>query len=587
VKRCRTRRSEAFASRPRAARWLAPGLLALGLLAPVGCRPAPARPALELSDRGLAEAVELLMGDDVRAARELGADEPELALTGTGISGDSLGAFVDIPEGRCGLLLGRGTRGVQDVDVFVFADDGTVLASDEAPSKDATLLVCPAHASRVYASGRLAAGFGLFGLTLQPIPPERAALLGDRFGVSSGKSSEVSELGSNWPGLDERLAEHRRRLGGRWETLRKVALPVDPRAYVDVSASVDAGTCMDLYLTPSDDVAHLELEVIDASGRWIGSGEARGMDRNLMVCSSEPREIAIRSRPHAGRGLAALVVSSSSSAEVGDGTARYDVRPEGDLRSRLVAHDARLARLGYGRSTLLREGALSTERRISVPLSLAPGCSRLDVLTAAPLRSLRAWLWDARGQLMADDVGGVDATLFACGPGTNARLDLDTASRGGAYAIQVRHAAKAPAAAAENALGMGRLLRLLDARRRLASLERLPEVQLARVSDSELARVSLLIPAGRCLELSAALDRGVSGLEVRLLDVTSPSDESEPESAEIGYGSHAATARMCAVKPARDRNLVAELRANVGQGAALWVGQIFDPDPSVRAARAR
>jgi hypothetical protein len=586
VKRHGTPRLVPFAAERLAARWFAVGLLATGLLAP-SCRPAAPRPALDAADRGLAEAVELLMGEDVRAALELGADEPALALTGTGISGDSLGAFVDIAEGRCGLLLGRGTRGVQDVDVFVFADDGTVLASDEAPSKDATLLVCPARASRVYASSRLAAGFGLYGLTLQSIHPERAARLGDRFGVAPGKSAEVSELGSNWPGLDERLAEHRRRLGGSWETLRKVALPVDPRAYVDVSASVEAGTCMDLYLTPSDDVAHLELEVLDASGRWIGSGEARGMDRNLMVCSSEPREIAIRSRPHAGRGLAALVVSSSSSAEVGGGTARYDVRPEGDLRSRLVAHDARLARLGYGRSTLLREGSLSTERRISVPLSLAPGCSRLDVLTAAPLRSLRAWLWDPRGQLMADDVGGVDATLFACGPGTNARLDLDTASRGGGFAIQVRHVANAPAVAAANALGMGRLLRLLDARRRLTSFERLPEVQLARVSDSELARVSLLIPAGRCLELSAALDRGVSGLEVRLLDVTSASDESEPESAEIGYGSYAATARMCAVKPARDRNLVAELRANVGQGAALWVGQIFDPDPNVRAARAR
>jgi len=557
------------------------------LLATLGCRPAPPRPALELAAPGVAEAVDLLMGEDVRAASQLGADDPVLALTGTGISGDSLGAFVDIPEGRCGLLFGRGTRGVQDVDVFAFADDGTVLASDEAPTKDATLLVCLPHAARVFASTRLAAGFGLFGLTLQSISPEHAALLGDRFGVVPGKGPEVSELSTNWPGLDERLAEHRRRLGGRWETLRKVALPVDPRAYVNVSADVDANTCMDLYLTPSDDVAHLELEVLDASGRWIGSGEARGMDRNLMVCSSEAREIAIRSRPHAGRGLAALIVSSSSSAEVGGGTARFDIRPEGDLRSRLSAHDARLARIGYGRSTIVREGTLSTERRISVPLTLPSGCSRLDVLTAAPLRSLRTWLWDSRGQLMADDVGGIDATLFACGPGTSARLDLDTASRGGAFAIEVRHAPSAPPAAAQSALAMGRLLRLLDARQRLTSFERLPEVQVARLSDSELARVSLLIPAGRCLELSAALDRGVSGLEVRLLDVTSPSDESEPEGAEIGYGSHAATARMCAVKPARERNLIAELRANVGQGAALWVGQIFDPDPNVRAARAR
>lgn len=564
-----------------------PALAAAIALSLGGCRSAPPRAPLRLADAGVAELVELLMGEDLRAAQQLGAAAPALALTGTGIAGDSLGGFVDIPEGRCGLVLGRGTRGVQDVDVFVFDDSGTVVASDEAPTKDATLILCPARASRVFASTRLAAGFGLFGLTLQAIAPERAVRLGQRFGVSPGRPSEVSELASAWPGLDERLAEHRRRLGGRWETLRKVALPLDPRAYVSVSARVDANTCMDLYVTPSDEVAHLELEVLDASGRWIGSGEARGLDRNLMVCSSEAREIAIRSRPHAGRGLAALVVSTSASAEVNGGTARYDIRPEGELGARRKAHDARLARLGYGRSTLLREGELSTERRISIPVTLAPGCSRLDVLTAAPLRSLRAWLWDERGQLMADDVGGVDATLFACGPGTNARLDLDTASRGGAYAIEVRRAADAPGAARQSALAMGRLLRLLDARGRTPSFRRLPEVQVARVSNTQLARVSLLIPAGRCLELSAALDRGVSGLEVRLLDVTSPADEAGPGGTELGYGAHVATARMCAVKPARERHLIAELRANVGEGAALWVSQIFDPDPGARSPRAR
>lgn len=564
--------------------WL---VVALGL-GSGGCRP-PAPPGVRApgGEPGASEAIELLAGNDLRAARELGAADPSLALTGTGISGDSLGGFVDIAEGRCALLLGRGTRGVQDVDVFVFDDDGTVLASDEAPTKDASLLVCPQKAARVFASARLAAGFGLFGLTLQALEPERGALLARRFGVSPGRPSEVSELTSTWPGLDERLAEHRRRVGGRWETLRKVALPLDPRAYVNVSASVEPHTCLDLYVTPSDDVAHLELEVLDANGRWIGSGEARGADRDLMICSSEQRDLAIRTRPHAGRGLAALVVSTSASAEVGGGTARHDIRPEGDLAIRRRDNDRRLSRLGYGRASVLREGVLSTERRISMPVTLAPGCSRLDVLTAAPLRSLRAWLWDARGQLIAEDLGGVDATLFACGAGTSARLDLDTASRGGAFVIDVRHSASTPRPAERSALAMGRLLRLLDARGRLPSLAQLPEVQLTRVSATELARVSLQVPAGRCLELSAALDRGVSGLEVRLLDITSPGEDAQPDGAELGYGSHVATARMCAVKPAQERSLVAELRANVGEGAALWVAQVFDPDPNARAARAR
>jgi hypothetical protein len=551
---------------------------ALAALA-TSCQKPPARAGLGLEEPGLEEGIELLMGADVRAARALGADDPALAQIGTGISGDSLGGFADIPEGRCALLLGRGTRGVQDVDVFVFDDDGTVLASDEAPTQNANLVVCPSKAARVFASTRLAAGFGMFGITLMTISPDQAAELGGRFGLATSRPSEVSELSSSWPGLDERLSEHRRRLGGPWETLRKVALPLDPRAYVNVSAVVEQDSCLDVFVTPSDDVAHLELEVLDASGRWIGSGEARGTERNLMVCSSEPRDIAIRCRPHAGRGLSALVISSANRSAVDGSSARFDLRPDAPLATLRQLSEKRLAGRGYSRPLLVREGTLQTERRTSVPLALGAGCSRVDVLTAAPVRSLRTWLWDARGQLLAEDLGGIDATLYACGPSTNARLDLDTASRGGGFSVEVRRSGATPAGA-QNALALGRLLRLLDARGRIPSLAQLPEVHSVRVSGSELGRFSLVVAAGRCIELSAALDRGASGLEVRLLDVTSSTDEPLVEDAELGYGANVATARTCAVKPARDRNLIAELRANVGEGTALWVSQTFDPDPN-------
>ena len=96
-----------------------------------------------------------------------------------------------------------------------------------------------------------------------------------------------------------------------------------------------------------------------------------------------------------------------------------------------------------------------------------------------------------------------------------------------------------------------------------------------------------MIPAGRCALVSAALDRDASGLELRLMDVTSPLEEPGLDGTEVGYGAYAASARMCAVKPARERNLVAELRANVGEGTALWSIQIFDPDPGVPRQRAR
>ena len=50
--------------------------------------------------------------------------------------------------------------GVEDVDLFVYADDGTSYGSDEAPDKRPTLMVCPGEAQRLYVVARIAQGNG-------------------------------------------------------------------------------------------------------------------------------------------------------------------------------------------------------------------------------------------------------------------------------------------------------------------------------------------------------------------------------------------------------------------------------------------
>lgn len=561
-----------------------------GLSAGAACRPASPRLAEPGVSGEQAETLALLMGDELRAASKIGASEPRLGLAGTGIPGDSLGGVVDLAANDCALILARGTPGIQDVDVFAFAEDGTVLGSDESPAQDANLLLCPPHPARAFVSGRVAAGFGIFGVTAQMLPKQRAIAIGERFGIDESRPTRARELDSNWPGLDERLAEHRRRLGGEWESLRKVALPLDPRIYVSVSAVVDADRCVDVLVSPSDEIAHVELEILEASGRWIGSGQARGADRHLMVCSSEQRELLIRCRPHAGRGLAALVVSRSGAgapAALDSHSARFDLRPPGDLATIREQHAERLGSDGYGPVRLLQRGELEPERRISLPLTLAHGCSRVDVLTAAPIRALRAWLWDSSGQLLSQAMRGLNATLFTCGDAISARLDLETAARGGAFAVELRHSPALPKLANRHRLALGRLLTLMNARARL-SFTQLPSIGVTSVAADELARFSLTVPAGRCIEVSAALDRGASGLELRLFEESaSLTGEVSVADGALAYGAYAASAQLCAVKPARSRTLTAELRANVGRGAALWATHGFDPDPMAKGPRAR
>lgn len=554
----------------------------------VGCRPrAPHPPEGALSESS-AE-LSLVLGDELRAAREEGATELSLGLVGVGIPGDSLGGVIELPDAECVLVLGRGAAGVQDVDVFAFADDGTVLASDESPSERATLILCPPQPPRAYVSGRLASGFGLVAVTAQTVPLGRVDAVAKRFGALPNRAPEARAIDGGWAGLEERLTEHRRSLGGQWESLRKVALPLDPRAYAHVSTRVEADRCIDALVIPSDDVAHLELEVLEANGRWIGSGRARGGERNLTLCSSEARDVTLRCRPHAGRGFAALVLSRSAvgaSRELAAHSARFDLRPVTSLAELRRQHGQHLEALGYAKPQYTREGRLEPERRSNLNLPLARGCSRIDVLTAAPVSSIRAWLWDAAGHLIAEDGRSLGATLFACGAKTLARLDLETVASGGEFVVEVRHTPQLPEAAESRALAAGRLLGMLDARGLLGSLSRLPELETAEVSETDLVRFELALRAGRCVELGAALGPDVSGLELRIFE-RAGADSDRDATEAIGYGARAATARVCAVKPPRDRLLTVELRANVGRGAALWTSYDFDPNQDVSALRGR
>jgi hypothetical protein len=142
------------------------------------------------------------------------------------------------------------------------------------------------------------------------------------------------------------------------------------------------------------------------------------------------------------------------------------------------------------------------------------------VVAGKPLADVGAALWDDRGVLLAEGRGGAGVTLFACGAGGPARIDVEAFSRPGPYAIELRKDNLAPPLLVAHPWASARLLAVLDAggaRVSAASAENAVRLSL----DSGVRQaVPFDVPAKACIEVIAALDRGGNGLDMRLADAS-------------------------------------------------------------------
>src|SRR5262249_34036892 len=161
--------------------------------------------------------------------------------------------------------------------------------------------------------------------------------------------------------------------------------------------------------------AFVELSVEDAMGRIVGRAPTEERLPSVRVCAAERTEITLELRPHAGRGLAALLLSAArdpGGIRSAPGTVLLDVAAGGSPAVTVMAHD--LSRDGYGPPINIARSSTGVGRRVSVPVDLSDGCARLDVLGSEPSRGIDAWLWDGTGSLIAHADGGTLATVFGC-----------------------------------------------------------------------------------------------------------------------------------------------------------------------------
>jgi hypothetical protein len=546
----------------------------------VGCAPAKLRVPVAPRVPGPAGAGEgqQWVGPDAARAQAAGASAASVVAFGPGAAGDSLGGRVDLPPDACGLFLARGGPSVEDLDLFVYAEDGTMLGADETPGAQATVMVCPPHPLHLYAFGRVAAGRGLFAVSAQIVHGDQSEAVARSVGVR-GKAGEDTAAVGGWPGLDGLLAAHRRQLGGTWRDVRRVAAPMDPSTPTRLSGTIEPRQCLDVLVLPADEIAYVEVTLLDVEGRIIGRAPGESRAPAVVACSAERAVVTLELRPRTGRGLAAVVMSASADARpveaTGTALVRDPVAPPKleESRSELTV---RLSRLGYPSATLVAASSTGVGRRVSSTLSLAPGCSRLDVLAGAPARGVEAWLWGEDGALLAHDDGSASATLFACGTAPRARLDVEALTTPGPYAVELRAVAGSRESLTLHPLAASRLLGRLSQTRWLSSLRELSSVDAVRLASTALVSHETVVPIGRCLDVGLATGAGAEGVDLRLVD-TETSEE-----VALARGAYSAIAEACGLERTTPLHLRIEMRVAAGAADALLGLQPHTPTAAHR-----
>ncbi|HEV8244155.1 MAG TPA: hypothetical protein VGP93_00165, partial [Polyangiaceae bacterium] len=457
----------------------------LALLA-LGCHPSSGGPQSRAS---VAPFGKVAGGPDVSRWMKLPAQgDAQVLAVEAGVAGDRIAALLEVPETDCAVLIARGTSTVDDVDMFAYGEDGAVLGSDEGSDKAPALLICPPHPRRIYVSARIAAGHGLVAIGAERVAVKDAEKAAALYGVRH-RPGEIARRLSVWPGLDEQLEQHRRGMGAKWVDVRRVAVPLDSRMPTRVSAGVDADRCLDVFVLPSDDVGYLDVTALDERGAIVGRAPSAGRSRTLIVCSPAQAGLTVEIRPHAGIGLAVVMLSRTSEEserDIDPRAPRFDLFPTGtieDAKSRMPLKQKPARRVA--------SGSLEVGRRSSSELDLASGCSRIDVVGGAPLRGIEAWLWSASdGSLLASERGGGKAILFACSHAGKARLDIEALARGGPYVVEVAPEPDAPPLLSENPLAASRLIARMVNRGVVTAAADVGAVQKLSLEPTKLGEIS-------------------------------------------------------------------------------------------------
>lgn len=557
-------------ARPQRFASAARGLLASLALLAAGCSAATGRgdgsgPGGDGAVRVLPERIDgknLLSAD---AAKAIVAGAGKLTMIGADVAseGDRIGGFVEIPEGSCALAMARTTATISDTDLYAFEDDGDTFAADESPDAEPAVLLCPPQPRRLYVVARVMSGAGVIALGVQTVPRAAADAVARAVEARGRPGQETGRLEA-WPGLESKVNAHRATLGARWEDVKRMAVPVDPHVASRVGVTVEPNRCLDVLVTPSDEVPALEVVVEDAGGRVVARARDRGRDRSLLLCSSSPLELTAVIRPRGSAGLVAVVVGRSAvgaEAELAGSVRVERVFPTLDLPDARAEHERGIAGRGFGAAKTVATGSARVGVRTSFPVELPAGCARLDVVGGKPAASIAAELWDEQGTLVSEGRGGAAAALFVCGPARRARADVEALARPGPIAVELRADKVSPPALVAEPLAAARLLGRLHASGEVTDAARAAAARPITLEAGKLTTLPLVLTPSGCLEVLVALGGGGSGLDLRLV-------EQGAREATVTRARWVVSDRICS---SNGKAASAELRLGSGKATALFL----------------
>ena len=513
------------------------------------------------------------LGTDGQRASRAGAKDLEVIAVDAGATGDRISGMVQVPEDLCVLLLARGARSIQDLDLFAYGLDGAVLGVDEVPDASPLVMVCPPHPRRLFVAARVAAGHGLVAVGAQTLKPAHAAAVARALGLHRRERIGLE----SWEDLEDQLADHRREIGGHWQDVQRVVLPLSSLSASFVTTRIEQDSCVDALVAPSRGVAYLDIAALNSEGRVLGRATASNRGQAIIVCSSSPVSMTLSIRPQAGHGTAAVAISQAPLGSGPQGDAlrlAYDATPTtglDDQRDKTARH---LVELGYPRHPeWARRTILVPGHRQSHQLALPAGCQRLDIIAGRPISRLEAWLWTVDGQLIAADRGKSHLALSACTHGTHARLDVESLGAAGPHVVEMRQEGKTLTLLCEHPLAASRLLAKMRERGSIQKADELTSAQAVVVEPTALHARDISVPVGSCLDITLALGPGATGAELRVWDRDAKSE------IDLARGTTSASSRVCAVSPPRAVHATLELRAAAGSATALVATRVSTPEP--------